>query len=103
MIIDEGVVPYLIKFVTNSEEHLFEVALDILKIILNGSEDQKKTVLDCEMPECLRDIACNLKKRGTVNIDFANAVDVDFIHQLCENLKNEDLDPGERSVSMLFF
>lgn len=99
MIIDENVVPYLIKFVADSEEHLFNTALEILRQILCGSEDQKQAVLDCEMSPCLQDIIRNLKALEHIG-DLKRDVAADFIHQLCEKLK-EFLGPSEISVSTL--
>lgn len=96
MIIGAGVVPYLIKFVT--DEHLFGTALDILKFIFCGSEDQKQAVLDCAMSDCLKDILQNLSSPGKIGKRFV--VDADFTKIMCDKL-HEDLGPSEKSVSRL--
>lgn len=100
MIIDANVVPYLIKFVTDSEEHFFETALDILTKIIGGSEDQKQAVLDYQMSAFLKDILRNLSSPEKIRKHFKSVVDADFIHLLCEKL-NEFLGPSDRSVSTL--
>lgn len=103
-ILDTGIAPSLIRILSNNEETVVKATLSVLKIILCGSDDHKKKIVNCNIMLYLHSIVNHqdrdlrtkaIELLGLVAADSETQkqelIDLGFLSDLLANLVNEDL------------
>lgn len=96
LIIEAGAVRYLVEVLDSSKDDhkLVEAAIEILNIILCGSEEQKQAVLDCDITSYLPLFLSN-KNRKIKDIVISSMTNSALLQHVVLNLKVGDLKTGK--------